>query len=295
MKREQSMMITAKNGVSLGFVVLFCATGIMRGEVATEKAPGQQPPAVNAEKQVKAAVQLPDPTIAAPRTGRWLNRHESMVQEAKKYTDAKLLFVGDSITDGWRGGGRRVFNEYYADLHTFNIGISGDCTQHVLWRLDHGEIDGLSPKVVVLMIGTNNNRSPDADIARGVKAVVESLRQKLPQSKILLLGVFPRGANPDNPLRAKLKKVNEVIAKLDDGKNVTFLDIGEKFLEADGSLSKSVMPDALHPCDKGYGIWADAMNPTLEQLLGEKIIKHEQPKKVSPAVAPESVTKTQKS
>jgi beta-glucosidase len=181
-----------------------------------------------------------------------------------------LIFIGDSITQGWEGAGKAMWDQFYAKRKAVNLGISGDQTQHVLWRLDNGNIEGISPKLAVIMIGTNNaaSNSPE-EIAEGITAIVKKLRDKLPNTKILLLAVFPRSEKQD-ALRAKLDTVNGIIAKLDDGKKVHFLDIGPKFLEKDGTLPKSVMPDALHPNEKGYEIWAQAIEPSVAELMGEK-------------------------
>jgi lysophospholipase L1-like esterase len=198
----------------------------------------------------------------------WVARHEGFVQEAQK-GGIDILFMGDSITDGWRGRGKAVWNKYYAPRHAANFGIGGDRTQHVLWRMDHGELDGIKPKVVVLLIGTNNtgkNRNPVPETIEGVQAVVKELRAKLPASKILLLAIFPR-STLDNPQRAQVALINTVIAKLDDGKMVKYLDIDPKFIEADGTLPKTIMPDLLHPNERGYQIWAEAMEPTLDEML----------------------------
>lgn len=203
-------------------------------------------------------------------------RHEQFLKnkaEALEKGPVNLLFVGDSITDAWRGGAQnKLYQQRWGKHNPLNIGISGDRTQHVLWRLDHGEVDGIKPKAVVVMIGTNNlgnpPRSTPEQTAAGVKCVVEKLREKLPESKILLLGVFPRGAKADDPYRAQIKTVNDTIAKLDDGGgHVTYLDIGDKFLDPDGNLPADIMPDALHPNEKGYQIWADAMGATLDEML----------------------------
>jgi lysophospholipase L1-like esterase len=203
----------------------------------------------------------------------WLARHESFVKEARQ-GGVDLLFMGDSITDFWRNRGSNVWNQFYAPRHAANFGISGDRTEHVLWRIDNGELDGIKPKVVVLMIGTNNTgkekngnpRNTVPQVIEGVQAVVNDIRTKLPESKILLLGIFPRGAL-DDLQRSQVALINTVIAKLDDGKMVKFLDIGPKFLEADGTLPKSIMPDLLHPNEKGYQIWAEAIEPTLAEML----------------------------
>jgi beta-glucosidase len=206
----------------------------------------------------------------------WMKRHEEFVAEAKQ-GGVDLLFVGDSITDFWRNRGKAVWDQHYGSLHAANIGIAADRTQHVLWRLDHGEIDGLKPKAVVLMIGTNNTgferdgltpRNTPAQAAEGVKAVVNDLRQRLPGAQILLLAVFPRAHLPNDPARLQVAAINQVIASLDDGRHVHYLDIGARFLTPDGTLEKEIMPDFLHPSAKGYEIWAQAIQPELTQLLG---------------------------
>ena len=213
-------------------------------------------------------------TNPVPRDPKWIKRHEGFVQEARK-GGVDILFMGDSITDGWRGRGTNVWNQFYAPRHAANFGISGDRTQHVLWRIDRGELEGIHPKVVVLMIGTNNTGKEDdhktprntvPEVAEGVQAVVNDIRARLPDSKILLLAIFPRGIL-DDPQRAQVALINTLIAKLDDGKMVRFLDIGPTFLEFDGTLPRSIMPDLLHPNAKGYRIWADAMEPALDEMM----------------------------
>jgi lysophospholipase L1-like esterase len=200
-----------------------------------------------------------------PRDAGWVKRHEGFVAQAKK-GDADILFMGDSITDGWRG--QNLWKEKYKSLKAVNFGIGGDRTQHVLWRIQNGECDGIKPKVIVLMIGTNNAGSNSAEqIAEGVAAIVKEFRTRLPEAKILLLGVFPRAEKSDDPVRKLLQDVNSRISKLDDGKWIKYLDIGAKFLDTQGTLPKDVMPDFLHPNAKGYKIWADAMDPTLQALL----------------------------
>jgi lysophospholipase L1-like esterase len=212
-------------------------------------------------------------TNPVPLGSGWVARHEGFVAQAKQ-GGIDILFMGDSITDFWRNRGSNVWNQYYAPRHAANFGISGDRTQHVLWRMDNGELDGIKPKVVVLMIGTNNTgkerngqpRNTVPETIEGVQAVVADIRAKLPDSKILLLAIFPRGTL-DDPQRAQVALVNTVIAKLDDGKMVRYLDIDPKFLDTDGTLPRSIMPDLLHPNAHGYQIWADAMNPTLDEMM----------------------------
>ena len=210
----------------------------------------------------------------APKTGGWTATHQGFVEIAKK-GGFEVLFTGDSITAGWRNNPqKKIWDAAFGPLKAANFGISGDRTQHVLWRLQNGEFEGLTlPKVVVLMIGTNNigqrdNPEPPASAIAGIQAIVKEIHKKSPQTKVLLLGVFPRGEKPDHPHRAMVKEINEAAAKLDDGaKTVKYLDIGEKFLQSDGTISKEIMPDFLHLSEKGYQIWADAIKEPLAELL----------------------------
>ncbi len=227
---------------------------------------------------LSATVRGEDKPAACMPVEKHPQRHQQFLKdktEALKKGPINLLFVGDSITDAWRGGPQnKLYLEKWGKHNPLNIGISGDKTQHVLWRLEHGEVEGIKPKAIVVMIGTNNLGNPPKatpeQTAAGVKCVVESLREKLPGSKILLLGVFPRGAKADDPYRAQIKTVNETIAKLDDGgEHVKYLDISDKFLTDGGALPADIMPDALHPSEKGYQIWADAIGPALEDMLAE--------------------------
>jgi lysophospholipase L1-like esterase len=198
----------------------------------------------------------------------WVARHEGFVKQAKA-GGIDLLFMGDSITDFWRSRGKNVWERFYGSRHAADFGISGDRTQHVLWRIEQGELEGISPKVIVLMIGTNNSASDSPDqISEGVEKIVADMREKCPKSKILLLAIFPRGKPDAKPEQMEtIRKVNERIAKLNDGKMITFLDINQAFLGEDGKLHADVMPDFLHPNEHGYQLWADAMEPTLAKML----------------------------
>ena len=206
----------------------------------------------------------------------WMSRHERFVAEAKQ-GGVDILFMGDSITDFWRNRGSNVWNQFYAPRHAANFGIGGDRTQHVLWRIEHGELDGIKPKVTVLMIGTNNSGtdSPD-DITKAIRMILDDIHAKIPETKVLLLGIFPRGPRPnstpetdDSAKRMEvIHAVNDQIAKFDDGgKTVKYLYFGDRFLGPDGKIPSDIMPDQLHPSEKGYRIWADAMNPTLDAML----------------------------
>lgn len=210
----------------------------------------------------------PATVTPVPRDENWMKRHESINNRAKE-GDVGIIFLGDSITQGWNDND--VWKKFYAPRKAMNAGIGGDRTQHVLWRLDHGNADGISPKLAVLMIGTNNSGtdSPE-DIAAGIKVIVGKLRAKLPQTKVLVLGIFPRGEKPDDEKRQINIKANELAKGVADGRMVYYLDIGDKFLEPDGTLTKDVMPDLLHLSGKGYEIWATSIEPQVVELLGEK-------------------------
>jgi beta-glucosidase len=214
-------------------------------------------------------------TLPTPRAeiSWWMPRFYENVRQAEA-GDVDLVFIGDSITHGWERAGADTWNTYYAHRKAVNFGFSGDRTQHVLWRLINGRIDRMRPKVAVLMIGTNNASSDTPNqVALGVRAICYTLRALLPDTKILLLGVFPRGEDSDNWLRGTNTVTNTLIAQLDDGDRIFYLDIGDDFLEADGTLSESVMPDRLHPNARGYEIWAEAMEPTLARLLGDQEVR----------------------
>ena len=210
----------------------------------------------------------PAPPATVPlENARNAGRHQGFLEVAKA-GGIDLLFVGDSITDGWRKGGLEVWNKYFAPLKAANFGIGGDTTQGVLWRMQNGELEGFNAKLIVLMLGTNNiNRNPNADIAEGDRLIVEEFKKRQPQARVLILGVFPRGVEATNPFRASIKEINGMLAKLADNKRVFYMDIGEKFLTPDGTLTAEIMPDALHPNLAGYQIWADAIGDRVAALM----------------------------
>ncbi|CAN5446535.1 hypothetical protein BH10PLA1_BH10PLA1_00240 [soil metagenome] len=194
------------------------------------------------------------------------NRHPIFLEQIKK-GPYDLLFLGDSITDFWPKRGPESWKKF-AEYKPLDLGVSGDRTEHVLWRINNGELEGLSPKVTVIMIGTNN-AGPDKPewIAAGVAKIVETVHEKLPNTKVLLLGVFPRAAAKTNNARKAVADINALISKLGDDKKTFYLDIGDKFLDEKGELTKDIMPDYLHPSAKGYDIWYDAMKPKLDELM----------------------------
>jgi lysophospholipase L1-like esterase len=204
-------------------------------------------------------------------------RHQTFVDIAKK-GDIDLLFVGDSITDWFywpfRGGeatGGKVWAENFAPLKAANFAIAGDTTQGVLWRMQNGELEGFKAKLIVLMLGTNNTAAnPVGQIIEGNRLIVEEFKKQQPQAKILVLGVFPRN-NARVPeqtpvMNAIIKAVNTGLAQFADNKQVFYMDIGDKFL-VNGVVPTDVMADGLHPTAKGYQIWADAILPTVKNLM----------------------------
>ena len=209
-------------------------------------------------------------------------RHESFNEISKK-GEAQLVFLGDSITHGWDGArGKAVWEKCWAPLNAANFGIGGDRTEHVLWRLEHGNFDGLKPKAIVLMIGTNNTghqgrkqkelndavyQCSAQQTAEGVKAILDKLKAKCPTAKILLLAIFPRGTDSQDKYRQQNEATNAIIKGFADNKTVFFMDINAKFLQPDGTLSKEIMPDLLHPNEKGYQIWTEAIQARVKGLL----------------------------
>lgn len=182
-----------------------------------------------------------------------------------------LAFVGDSITRRWRGeGNKEVWNKYWGSYRAVNMGIGGDRTQNVLWRLKNGQLDGYQARLFVVMIGTNNCWGPKTvpeDVAAGIKSIIDLIQAKQPKSKILLLSILPVGQKP-NPGRKTRDDVNKLISKFHGGA-VEYLDISTRFLEPDGTISKDVMPDFLHLSPKGYEIWSEAIKDKVKALLAE--------------------------
>jgi lysophospholipase L1-like esterase len=244
------------------FIVLtaFCFTAVdlVRAQPAAPVAPAPAP----------ATAPAASPSEPMKKTGRSADRFEQMHEQFLKRTKEgpiDILFLGDSITEGWNNKAKDLFAKTYGP-NAANFGISGDKTEHVLWRITNGELDGIKPKVLVLMIGTNNTGNCDApDIAAGVTKIVTTIREKLPDTKILLLAVFPRERTPEQ--NDKITEINKIIAKLDDGKTIRYLDIGDKFKDASGHIPKEIMQDGLHPTAKGYEIWAEAMGPLLKEMM----------------------------
>lgn len=211
----------------------------------------------------------------------WNERHAA-VRKTIAETPPDLVFIGDSITHLWggrpqpnRSSGQKVWDEYYAKRNAANLGFGWDRTQQVLWRLQNGEFEGIAPKVAVVLIGTNNltahnvRENKNEEIVAGIRAVCETIRKKSPQTRILLLGLLPRGKDPENTHRQRIREINTALKELDGREGVTFLDIGRSFLTETEEFRPGLAPDHLHLSEAGYRVWAEAMEPTLARLLGE--------------------------
>ena len=216
---------------------------------------------------------LAENTAVTPAPGggeRWMGRHEAINQRVKE-DKVDLLFIGDSIVQNWKfpEDGKPVWDQFYGKRHPANLGISGDRTEQVLWRLTHGNLDDITPKLAIIMIGQNNGPFNTAEeIAEGVTAVVKTVRERTPNTKILLLGIFYRGEEP-NEERKKLAKTNTIIAQLADNKTIHYMDICNIFLLPDGKISKDLMPDFEHPSPKGFCVWAEAIEAKVAELMGD--------------------------
>lgn len=213
--------------------------------------------------------------------GTWIRQHEDINRLGAEYKP-ELVFLGDSISQGWGGPGRfvwqaapQVWDRWFAPRHAASFGISGDGTQHVIWRIDHGNFDVARPRVIVLLIGVNNIPShPVEQIAEGVQVILARLEEKARSSRVLLLGVFPFGQKPEAPTRQKVRSLNAMLSKLEDGKRVWFLDIGRAFLLSNGEANPELMaPDFLHLRPAGYEAWARAMEYRLAKLWASPPIR----------------------
>jgi beta-glucosidase len=222
--------------------------------------------------QASLDLMKPVPAALKPAPTKWLERHDEKLAEIKGCKKVDLVFLGDSITHCWEQEGKGVWDQYYAKRNALNLGFGGDKTEQVIWRLQHGEGEGYRAKLAVIMIGTNNGGRKDSpeDIAAGIRGIIDQWQHQQPQCKILLLAIFPRGATPADARRQLNDRVNAIICKYADNKQVFFMDIGSKFLTKDGTLTHEIMPDLLHPHEKCYGIWAQAIEPMVKKLLDKK-------------------------
>lgn len=215
-----------------------------------------QPSPVKIHSAIRPVPRFDNPT--------WKKRYEENLRQAK-HSKADVLFLGDSITEGWLYSS--AWKKHFAK-RSFNAGFSGDKTQHVLYRLQNGLLDNLKPKLVVLMIGTNNTlaNSPQ-QIAEGIKMIIDEVHQRSPNSRVLLHAILPSGKKPDAERRLENNEVNRIIRGMAQIPGVHYKDFNHIFLEKDGSISKKTMPDYLHLSGKSYHRWANAMKPAIETLL----------------------------
>jgi beta-glucosidase len=211
-----------------------------------------------------------DPAVAAPTSAALQpeensgmhERNLELVERAKANPKAEVVFIGDSITHGWDDTGRSVWDREFAPMNALNLGVSGDRTEHVLWRLQQGAYDALRPRVIVMMIGTNNTghrMDPPQEIADGVGAILADLHERFPKAKLALLAIFPREESRDDPMRTNNDAANALLMEMARERNIHWLDVSPAFCDADGTLSQELMPDLLHPNEQGYEAWAGAL------------------------------------
>ncbi|MEI6520142.1 MAG: GDSL-type esterase/lipase family protein [bacterium] len=200
----------------------------------------------------------------------WFDHHKQIIAQAST-GKAEVIFMGDSITDYFTTVGKDTWDKYYVPLGAVDCGISGDSTPQVLWRANHGELDGVKAKVAVLMIGTNGISGvpylKPEDTVRGIAAIISTIRVKAPNTKVLLLGIFPRSTKENPAIMNKINAVNQLLPALADNDKIFYLNINANFLQQDGNVSLKLLSDGLHPSADGYAVWANAMNPLLYQLL----------------------------
>jgi len=210
-------------------------------------------------------------TPASRMDEAWWAKYQAQLNENAEAQKAEIVLIGDSITHHWPKSGSKSWKKLFGSKKVLNLGVSGDRTQHVIWRLQNGNLKNQSEaKLAVIMIGTNNTgytQQAAVETAEGVEKIIALTKEACPKAKILLFGVFPRGVEPTDRKRQINHEINEIISKFHDGKALHYLDITKKFLDDKGLLSKEMMPDALHPKEKGYQVWADAMAPKLKELL----------------------------
>lgn len=254
----------------LPLALILAAAGCTAAPVAPSTPLASPAPAPAAKVHV-------DASSARPKQddGRFLRMHESFLARAAS-GPVGLLFLGDSITEHWANRAPDVWEKYYGRWHPANFGIGGDQTMGVIWRIEHGELDHIQPRVVVLLLGTNNTATHDGrEIAEADAKIISLIRQHLPDTRVLLLAIFPRGprdsknGNPEDweARMAVIRDANARLARLDDGDHVRFLDINHVFVDADGHIPDAIMPDHLHPSKAGYERWAAAMQPLLTEMM----------------------------
>ncbi len=240
-------------------------------------APATSPTPAGSTAPTEPIAPKPDASVARskPNDERFMRMHHEFLARARS-GPVDLLFLGDSITQGWSGRGRTVWEEYYAPLHAANFGIGGDQTMGVIWRIENGELDGIDPRVVILLLGSNNSAlHTGKEIAAANAKIVRLIRERMPKTKVLVLAIFPRGPRIDSQGKvddhlgrmAVIADANARLAGLDDGQHVRFFDLNYIFLDASGNIPSTLMPDQLHPDTGAYRLWAEAMQPILAEMM----------------------------
>jgi len=260
--RKRSASAERRDAVSTHLLRLGLAVWLVSGwaiTAAAENAPTPPSPAVKTNTAI----------VPSPGGGDTWWRRQKALNDRVKQGHVDLIYIGDSIVRSWTWDGQPVWDYYYAKRNGVMLGMTGDRTEQVLWRLQNGNIDGISPKLAIVMIGQNNGPfNTGEEIGAGVTAIVQTLRIKLPQTKILVLAIFPRGEKP-TPERAVLAKANEIASKLADGKQVFYMDVNYLFLRPDGGILGTLMPDFEHPSREGHRVWAAAIEPKVAELMGD--------------------------
>ncbi len=263
----------ARAGTTKGIVLFVTAAALAASALARQSSRPVRKPAT----LVPVASREDRAAAAGWGKGTWMDQHLAINRIGKEHPDLQVVFLGDSITQGWGGPGRRVgtsagnlWRKFFGGMHAANFGISGDRTQHVLWRIDHGNFDHIDPRVIVLLIGTNNlPHDSAADIAAGIRAILDRLATKAPRATILLCTI-ERGKTADDPVREKVEAVNRAIRQMADGKRVRLVDLARRFIRADGTADPKLMRgDCIHFKKAGYRVWAEMVRPMIDGILRE--------------------------
>jgi len=237
---------------TLGVAVTLASMGLTGSLLAAPADPAAKTPGITSAN---------DPTKPVPGGVRWFGRMHGDYLNQTKTKKFDVCFLGDSITQGYPGD---MFGKSYGKYKPVNFGIGGDRCENVLFRLNDGELKDATPKLIVLMIGTNNQGMNTAEeVAIGVTAVVKALRVQCPKAKILLLGILPSAGTPYD----KTKAINAIIAKLDDRSMITYQDFGPKLLDKDGKILPGMLADGVHPTRQGYEVWGKEVAPTIAKLV----------------------------
>lgn len=230
-----------------------------------------------------SSMQASAQNLAITQIDRNIPRFQQQVERINQ-GNVDVLWIGDSITRRWEADGKDVWEKYYGNRNVMNFGISADHTAHVLWRLAKAPMNKISPKIVILLIGTNNlglkkpnsNEpfSTPAETVEAIQLIVDRLKELYPNAKIVLMELFPRGASSQDPLRLGVQEVNRQLEKIfadNEVEQVQLCNINKLLLNEKGELTKEIMSDFLHPTDAGYEIWAKAVEPMIVDALGENV------------------------